>query len=157
MGAVTNPRRSREVHDVDAPEATASPEKLAQLLDRVALVTRPGDGAATLLFALGRISSSSRWLDDGFYVEIAGNDVDSQLEIWSERGSMRERIVGPTTFPVPVSEFIAALENDPTLVGSLRITVEPRKLSFAPRPSGVHERSDHTGDTRTPEPSRSGF
>lgn len=135
MGATSELQRSRD------PNA-----RLQQLLERIALVTRAADGGATLLYSLGRITSSSRWLDDEFTVEITGNDVDSTLEIWVERGNARERIVEPTKYAVPVDELIAALEADPTLVGSLRIAVEPRKLSLAPRLSGVHVRPPRDDD-----------
>lgn len=115
---------SRQRNRAAATSAAQSTDKLKRLLERIALVTRPSGGGAVVLFALGRIASSSRWLDDAFSVEITGDDVDSMLEIYVER----KRVVSPTTFAIPVTELIETLDADPTLVGSLRFHVEPRKL-----------------------------
>jgi hypothetical protein len=105
--------------------APRSNERLHRLLERIALVTRPGGGGALVLFALGRIASSSRWLGgDGFSAEITGDEVDSKLEIYVEC----ERVVPATRFGVPVAELIATFDADPELVGSLRVAVAPRRL-----------------------------
>jgi hypothetical protein len=118
---------------------SASPERLKLLLERVALVTRAGSGA-TLLFTLGRIASSSRWLDAGYAVEITGGDLSSRLDIYADHGDGRRRVVPTTSFNVPLGELIAAIDADPSLTGSLRVDVEPSKLTFSMRTSGVHER-----------------
>lgn len=133
--------------------SSTSPEKLRQLFERVALVTRAVDGGATLLFTLGRIASSSRWIDDGFRVEITGDDVESRLEIYEERGDRGELVVPPTKFPVPVDELVAALETDPTLTGSLRVEViASRRLLLMTRSSGVHPRYDAQATTPSQAP-----
>ena len=131
--------------------APTSAEKLRMLMERVALVTRAGDGGATLLFTLGRIASSSRWIDDGFRVEITGDDVESRLEIYEERGDTGELVVPPTKFPVPVDELVAALDADPTLTGSLRVEViASRRLLLMTRSSGVHQRYESGTPSQAP-------
>jgi hypothetical protein len=132
MGAVTNLLEAEGA-------VSASPEKLRLLLERVALVTRVGSGA-TLLFTLGRIASSSRWLDEGYSVEITGGDHHTTLDVYAEHGEMRRRVVPAMAFNVPIGELIAAIDDDPSLIGELRVEVTPCKLIFTMRTSGVHER-----------------
>lgn len=128
-----------------------SAEKLRLLMERVALVTRAHNGGATLLFTLGRIASSSRWIDDGFRVEIAGDDVESRLEIYEERGDTGELVVPPTKFAVPIDELVAAVDADPSLTGSLRVEViESRRLLLMTRSSGVHQRFEGSTPSQAP-------
>jgi hypothetical protein len=138
MGATNDLRRAGGTESVG--DAAASAEKLKALVERVVRVAQPGDGAATLLFTLGRITSSSRWLDGGLRVEITGDDVASTLEIYAD--STNERVVSPTRLAVPVGEFLVALQDDPDIVGALRADVGERKVVLSTRSSGMRERVD---------------
>jgi hypothetical protein len=154
MGAISNLRGGAATESREL-EAEASAGKLKALVERVVRVAQPGDGGATLLFTLGRLASSSRWVDAGLCVEISGDDVASTLEIYASHGTTRERIVSPTALAIPVDEFLAALEGDPEIVGALRAEVGPRKLSLSARTSGMHERfeaSEQTVHTKTTVP-----
>ena len=136
MGAIGELRRCRDLTEEHAQEAAASAEKLVVLLERVALVARPGDGGSKLLSTLERIASSSRWVDGAVCIEISGDDVDSTLEIFVDHGAMRERLVPATVLAVPVEEFILAVEHDRDIVGSLRADIDERKLTLTSRVSG---------------------
>jgi hypothetical protein len=136
MGAISNLRRCRDLNEDHAAEAACSAEKLRQLVERVAQVAQPGDGGATLLVTLERIASSSRWVDGGLCIEIVGDDVDSTLEIYTDHGATRERIVPATPLAIPVDDFLLAVEKDPDLVGSLRVEMRPHRLTLSTRASG---------------------
>lgn len=136
MGAIGELRRCRDLTEEHASEAAASAEKLTLLLERVAQVACPGDGGSSLLSTLGRIATSSRWIDGGCCIEITGDDVDSTLEIFADHGATRERLVPATVLAVPVEEFIAAIDRDRDVVGALRVDVEPRKVTLTTRVSG---------------------
>jgi hypothetical protein len=136
MGAISNLRRCGDLTEEHANEAAASSEQLQLLLDRVAVLAQPGDGGAALLLTLGRIANTARWLHAGFCVEISGDDVESKLEIYADHGATRERVVPPTMLAVPVDEFIAAVELNPDVAGSLRVDVEQSKLVLTSRTSG---------------------
>jgi hypothetical protein len=102
----------------------------------VAQVAPPGVGGAPLRLTLERIASSSQWVDGGFCIEIIGDDVDSTLEIYADHGATRERIVPATALAIPVDDFLVAVENDPDLVGSLRVEIRPHQLTLTSRTSG---------------------
>jgi hypothetical protein len=136
MGAILDLRRCGDLNEEHAHEAAGSPRDLSALLERVAQVARPGDGGAALLSTLARVADSSTWIDGGISNEITGDDVDSTLEIFSDHGATRERVVPATSLAVPVDEFIAAVESGGDVVGSLRVEVGPHKLVLTTRVSG---------------------
>jgi hypothetical protein len=136
MGAISNLRRCGDLTEDHAHEAAASSASLQLLLERVAVLAQPGDGGAALLLTLGRVATAARWLDASFCVEISGDDVESTVEIYADRGAKRERVVPATILAVPVDEFIAAVELNPDVAGSLRVDVEPSRLVLTSRTSG---------------------
>ncbi len=123
MSAYAHIKRCLELADRDIASAVADRRMAKALLDQLAKVSRPGDGAPKLLLVFARLAGAEvDWIDGALRVEMVG-DVDvTVVEVLSELGlGMHERVFPSFKMSVPLEEFARAVERVPHMVAPLAI------------------------------------
>lgn len=121
-----------ELTSSDAKQAASSSAQVRALLERFAVIARPGEGCPKVLIAIAHLVGQE-WVEGPLRVEISGDDVSTTLVVMCDYGvGIRERILPLTRFEVPFEEFSRALELSPGLVLPLKITDEQGKMVLTP-------------------------
>lgn len=121
MGGIATLRSFSELDEGHAVEAGLSREKFCAFVERLASIARPGDEATPLLVALGRVVETSHWMEGSFQIEITGDDCDSAVGAYVDDGAVRERLIAPTTLPIPFDLFVDTIASQPEVVARLRV------------------------------------
>jgi hypothetical protein len=107
-------RRLSDVGHVDILGATTSREEFASLLDHLAVIAAPGDGAAVLvaLFDQLAIAGGSGWLEGDLAVELfeeeGATTPTTRVRVMSELGGgLREQVLPTLSVRVPIAELTA--------------------------------------------------
>jgi hypothetical protein len=149
-------RSVAELDEGHAVEAGLSREKFCAFVERIAAISKPDDATAPLLTTLGRVVETSHWMEGNFEIEITGDDCDSALCAYVDDGAIRERLVPPTTIPVPLRAFVEAIEREPALVAALRVeTMDGRMVMSAAKNTAVvrtYEIEDRSLDAHSTMP-----
>jgi hypothetical protein len=85
------------------------------VLQGVARAARSGYGIARALADIARSIRLCPWIEGELRMEIVGENDEATLHIYSEQGAVRERVLAPVTFVVPLEEIEAAVQA--TLLG----------------------------------------
>ena len=121
-----------ELTSSHAKQAASSPAEIRALLERFAVIARPGEGCPKVLMAIAHLVEQD-WVEGPLRVEISGDDASATLVVMCDYGvGIRERILPLTRFEVPFEEFSRALELSPGLVLPLKITDEEGKMVLTP-------------------------
>src|SRR5579872_4293893 len=114
-------RRCLELSDRDIAGAVAGRDSCRALLERLAEISKPGDGAPKLLLLFARMATSAcEWLDGGLRIDIVGDGDVCVVELMDElAGGLRERVLPAFSMNAPLAEFIAAVERVPHLIAPL--------------------------------------
>ena len=121
-----------ELTSAHAKQAASSSTQLRTLLERFALIARPGEGCPKILMAVAHLVGQE-WVEGPLRVELAGEGEATTMIIMCEYGvGIRERIVPLTRFEVPFDEFSRALELSPALALPLKITDEVGRIVLTP-------------------------
>ena len=145
MSIYANIKRCLELSDRDLASAVGDRRLAKALLDQLAKVSRPGDGAPKLLLVFARMAMASvDWIDGGLRVEMNGEGEITTVEVLSELGlGMRERVFPSFKMAVPLDEFVRAVERVPHMITPLTIaTVSEQRLVL----TAVAEGEDAAGD-----------
>lgn len=103
--------------------ACASRRSFHDLLAKLAEVSAPSAGCASILMAFGRLASAAcDWVDGDLAIELLDVDDATEIRIMTELGGgMREALFPPLRVRAPLKELTAALDDRPSLVGALRV------------------------------------
>lgn len=131
MSIYAHIKRCLELSDRDVASALADRRMAKALLDQLANVSRPGDGAPKLLLVFARLAGGEiDWIDGALRVEMVGDADVTVVEVLSELGlGMRERVFPSFKMNAPLEEFARAVERVPHMVAPLTIaTTGARRL-----------------------------
>jgi hypothetical protein len=150
-----------EVNAEIAQQAASSPYEMKRFLARIAEVARPEEGCPKVLMAVAKLAFAD-WVEGDVRAELSGDDKGTTMTIYCEHGvGIRERLLAPHYFAVPIDEFQRAVLLVPKLVlpliaqqGLNRLTLAPRaELENAPIPSfELDEQSLGDGERITVKP-----
>ena len=150
MSIYAHIKRCLELSDRDIASAVGDRRLAKALLDQLAKVSRPGDGAPKLLLVFARLASSSvDWIDGGLRVEMVGDADVTVVEVLSELGlGMHERVFPSFKMSVPLEEFARAVERVPHMIEPLTIgTKSARRLVLTAIADGEEDEEE---DRRRP-------
>lgn len=123
MGSYDHLQRCGDLSTADLELACASREAFGELLDRLAAISAPNTGVASILIVLASLASSAcDWVDGDLAVELISMDEHTEVGLMIELGAgMRERLFPPVRLQAPMAEITAALELKPDLIGALTV------------------------------------
>lgn len=103
------------------------------LIDRMAEVARPGEGAAKILLLFARMAGTPcEWLEGDLSVEMAGDEQSTVVEIMLDHGGILERAFPLWTLNVGIAEIVRAVTLAPEMVSPLiATTIGANRLAFA--------------------------
>jgi hypothetical protein len=129
MNVFAHIKRCLELSDRDVASAVADRRMAKALLDQLAKVSRPGDGAPKLLLVFAKMASSEvDWIDGALRVEMVGDGDVTVVEVLSELGfGMRERVFASFKMGVPLEEFARAVERVPHMIAPLAISTSANR------------------------------
>jgi hypothetical protein len=112
--------------DLTAEQVRDGLESMAamrRLLEHMARVARPAEGAPKILVPIGRMASSAcGWVDAGLRVEISGDSKRTQILIATDMGAeVRELMFPRLVFGVGWNEFAHATKVAPKLVAPMKV------------------------------------
>jgi hypothetical protein len=134
MTSLAHIKRCLDITDRDIAHAVETREACKALLDQIAKVAAPNQGAPKLLILLARMATNAcDWIDGDLRIEMVGDGDVTVVETMSELGGgMKERILPPFSMNVPMTEFVRAVERVPHMIAPLITkTVSPRRVVFS--------------------------
>jgi hypothetical protein len=123
MSIYAHIKRCLELADRDIASALGDRRMAKALLDQLAKVSRPGDGAPKLLLVFARLAGGEvDWIDGALRVEMVGDGDVTVVEVLAELGlGMHERVFPSFRMNVPLEELSRAVERVPHMVAPLAI------------------------------------
>jgi hypothetical protein len=149
MSIYAHIKRCLELSERDIVSAVADRRLAKALLDQLAKVSRPGDGAPKLLLVFARLAGAGvEWIDGALRVEMVGDADVTVVEVLSELGlGMHERVFPSFKMGVPLDEFARAVERVPHMVAPLKIAAATNRRLV------LTAVTDEEEDEASPEPS----
>jgi hypothetical protein len=129
MSIYANIKRCLELSDRDITSAIADRRLAKALLDQLAKVSKPGDGAPKLLLMFAKIAAQQvDWIDGALRVELVADGETTVVEVLTELGlGMHERVFPSFKMNVPLEEFARAVERVPHMIEPLSIGASSEK------------------------------
>jgi len=129
MPDLTLLKRCFELTDRQVAAAVESRDSTKKLLDHMAAIAKPNQGAPKVLLIFARMATSAcDWLDGDLRIEIAGDGDVSVVEVMTELGGgLRERALPSFAVSVPLKEFVRAIERVPKMITPLRVRMKTEK------------------------------
>ena len=123
MSIYAHIKRCLELSDRDITSAIADRRLAKALLDQLAKVSKPSDGAPKLLLMFAKIAAQQvDWIDGALRVELVGDGEVTTVEVLTELGlGMHERVFPSFKMAVPLEEFARAVERVPHMIEPLSI------------------------------------
>lgn len=111
---------------------------MRELLEHLARIAKPDEGAAKILVAISRIATTScEWLDGWLHVEVDDIVGATEIEVCSDLGGeLRELIFPRLLLAVEQSELVEAVKTAPRLVTPLKYRVRGARLAMTSASSG---------------------
>jgi hypothetical protein len=124
MSTYAHIKRCLDLSDRDIASAVDDRRTAKALLDQMAKVSKPGDGAPKLLLVFAKLASSEAdWIDGALRVEMMGDADVTVVEVLSELGlGMHERVFPSFKMGVPLDEFARAVERVPHMIAPLTLS-----------------------------------
>ena len=115
--------RCVDLSEADIEAATGDRASLRALLQRMAEVARPAEGAAKVLLVFARMASTAcDWLDGDLSVELVGDATTTIVDLLTDLGGgLRERVVPSAVLAVPLKELTSAVDRMPHVILPLSI------------------------------------
>ncbi len=116
-------------------------ERVAALLERMAEVAQPGEGAGRILDVLGRMASAT-WVEGELSVVVRGFGPFAEVDILTYDGLSYTRMLQPLSVSAPLSEFVEWVAKRGGLLGPLELAhdepgVELQLHTFEPPPESI--------------------
>lgn len=123
MSSYSHIKKCFDLSDGDVARAVESREETRELLTHLAQVAVPNSGAAKVLLVFARMATTAcEWLDGDLRVEIVAQKDGCSLSVVDDLGvGMAERVFPPFVLPVPVDEFLRAVERVPDRIRPLGV------------------------------------
>jgi hypothetical protein len=123
MSLYTHIKRCLELSDRDIVTAIADRRLAKGLLDHLAKISKPGDGAPKLLLMFSKMAAQQvDWVDGALRIEMIGDNDATVVEVLCELGlGMHERVFPSFRMNVPLEEFARAVERVPHMIEPLAI------------------------------------
>jgi hypothetical protein len=124
-------RHCLDVTERDQLAALGDRDTARALLERLAKVSSPREGAPKVLIILARLAQEEvEWIEGMLRVELAESGEGTAIDVLCELGvGMRERVFPPFTMNAPLAEFTRVAESAPKSVAPLSIrSKSARKL-----------------------------
>jgi hypothetical protein len=111
--------------------ASRSHDECRALLDHLASISRPMDGAPLVLLLLARLGTvAGAWLDGELQIELTADGEGTIFDMMTSLGfGLAERVFPRFRFAVPLGEFEGAMARVPEIIWPL--TLEKRGGSIA--------------------------
>ena len=114
-------------------ERAPTRDEMASLLQSVAATARPRRSSLRALVQVLEVLQRCPWVEGELRMELAAAAAGKTLvQVVTEHGGVRERVLPTVTFPLPFEEVDWALAETPDLFAPLRLRREHGKLVFAP-------------------------
>jgi hypothetical protein len=129
MGSFDHIERCFALGDEDVASAVVSRDATKALLDHLAFIAKPNEGAPKILLVFAMMATTAcDWLDGELRVEIIGDGEISVVELMTELGGgLRERALPSFAVGVPLSEFVRAVERVPRMVQPLLVKAKSER------------------------------
>ena len=111
-------------------------ERIFALLDRIAEIAGPRQGAAKLLLVLARVAACD-WVDGQLEVRVTANGDGAILETWVDDGLSLQRLRPPLAVRAPYEELARAVSLQARLLAPLQLVGELGQDGFVLRPDGA--------------------
>ena len=123
MAKFAHIERCVDLSEADIEDATGDRASLRALLQRMAEVARPGEGAAKVLLVFARMASMAcDWLDGDLTVELMGDATTTIVDLLTDLGGgLRERVVPSAVLAVPLKELTSAVDRMPHVILPLSV------------------------------------
>lgn len=134
MGNFKHLTRCLQLREGDIVTAVADRALCKELLEHLAAISKPNDGAPKILLVFARMATTAcDWIDGELRIEIMGDGDVSVIELMSELGGgMRERVLPSFGLAVPLAEFTRAVERVPHMISPLTTkTKTARRVVFS--------------------------
>ncbi len=120
------------VRDEDLLRAATSSADARALIERMASVARPNQGAARILSVLSRVATSE-WIEGDMRVEVGGDADVTVIDVMIElAGGFCERLWPRLAVHVPLDELRRAVKMQPKFIEPLRLKHDrPSRLVLA--------------------------
>ncbi len=120
------PERCVDLKPVQVVRALRSRAAMQVLLQHMARIARPAEGAPKILVPIARMASSDcDWLEGGLRVDISGTAEKTQIAIAVELGGgVRELLFPRLSLAVPKNELFRAVKLAPVLVHPMKSRLE---------------------------------
>lgn len=123
-----------ELTSAQAATAATSRAELERFFRHVLSIAKPEQGAAKSLMVIGKLAAAD-WLDGDLRAELVGSDGEpkrTMLTLYCEPGAgIRERLLPPFDFPVPIDEFQRAIVLSPRMIHPLKADQGRNRLTIA--------------------------
>lgn len=133
-------------------EAIESRLDVRSLFERLAEVTRPGNGGARALLVFVRMASADcEWLEGGLRVDIVEKDGALTVDTFTDiGGGLKERVLPTFSLRCPLSELVSYIASEPSALAPLRATrPSPDRLQLS---ADEVEKVDHDDESEPPPP-----
>ncbi len=129
MARFADLERCADLSEEDVAAAVSDRASLRALMERMAAIARPDEGASRLLAVFGRMATTAcDWLDGDLRIELVGDATTTVIDVLTDLGGgLRERAVPSAVLGVSLGELISAIERAPELVRPLTITMRTER------------------------------
>ena len=147
------------LRDEDISQACRSRAESRALLEQLASVAKPNQGAAKILSVIAAVASAD-WLEGDMRVEVGGDADESVIDVLSElAGGCSERVWPALSVRVGLAEFQRAVRVQPKFVLPLKLKHDrPTRLILAvtadQRFSSLPPPNIAVGDEPAPRPAK---
>jgi hypothetical protein len=134
MSRYAHIKRCLELSDKDIASAVEDRQLVKALLDQLAKVSKPSDGAPKLLLVFSKLAADAvDWIDGSLRIELAADGDGTAVEVLTELGlGMHERVFPSFRMAVPLEEFARAVERVPHMIAPLTVQQKgPRRFTLA--------------------------
>jgi len=129
MGGYAHITRCAELSEDDIVSALEDRRSAKMLLDRLARVAQPNEGAPKVLHFLGRMAKGEvDWIDGTLHVEVIAEGDTVRVDVLSDVGiGMQERLFPSLKMAAPFEEFTRMVDLMPRMFEPLAVVTEEAK------------------------------
>jgi hypothetical protein len=127
---VSLPQRCVDLNEDHIDEALVSVDAMRRLLEHLARIAKPKEGAAKILVAISRIATTAcEWLEGALHVEVDELIGSTEVAVMSDLGGgVRELIFPRLLLDVSHDELVRAVKLAPRLITPLNFRVRGERM-----------------------------